>query len=278
VPDDRPYLRPLDPSGLGLSAWLTLLAVVVSGAFGAFYLWQKNQSPPPMRPSTPAGSAPVAPAASAPPAVRYPLQALDSQALPALDESDAAIWAALGGLFNGNSYSSLLRSDQIVRRIVATVDNLPRKYAPARMMPMKPVPGKFRVGRSGITLAVAAENSARYRRYVRLAQSIDARKLAAAYLRFYPAFQEAYVELGYPNGYFNDRLVEAIDDLLEAPQTTAPIRLVQPRILYLFQSEELEARSAGQKIMVRMGNENAAKVKAKLREIRAEIVHHVNRG
>jgi hypothetical protein len=34
----------------------------------------------------------------------------------------------------------------------------------------------------------------------------------------------------------------------------------------------LEARSAGQKIMMRMGSENAAKVKAKLREIRSELV------
>lgn len=27
------------------------------------------------------------------------------------------------------------------------------------------------------------------------------------YVRLYPLFQKAYVELGYPNGYFNDRLI-----------------------------------------------------------------------
>jgi Protein of unknown function (DUF3014) len=41
--------------------------------------------------------------------------------------------------------------------------------------------------------------------------------------------------------------------------------------MYEFADPALEARSAGQKIMIRMGSENAAKVKAKLREIRREV-------
>lgn len=278
MPEDRPYLRPLEPSGPGASVWLALLAAVVAGGIGAFYFWQRNQSPPPAQPAPRAVAAPAPSTASAAPAIRHPLEESDAQSLPTLQDSDAAVWAAIGGLLNNSSLAGLLYSDRIVRRIVATVDNLPRKYAPARMMPVKPVPGTFKIGRSGVTRAIAPENSARYRRYVRLAQSVDARKLAVIYLRFYPLFQKAYVELGFPNGYFNDRLVEAIDDLLAAPAATAPVRLVQPKVLYLYQSEELEARSAGQKIMLRMGNENAARIKAKLREIRAEIVHRTPRG
>jgi hypothetical protein len=42
-------------------------------------------------------------------------------------------------------------------------------------------------------------------------------------------------------------------------------------VLYQFADPELEGLSAGQKIMLRMGAENAAKVKAKLREIRREL-------
>jgi hypothetical protein len=41
--------------------------------------------------------------------------------------------------------------------------------------------------------------------------------------------------------------------------------------MYEFADPALEARSAGQKIMIRMGSENAAIVKAKLREIRHEV-------
>jgi hypothetical protein len=96
--------------------------------------------------------------------------------------------------------------------------------------------------------------------------------LVAVYVRFYPLFQQQYEELGYPGKYFNDRLVEVIDHLLAAPEVQGPIRVTQPKVLYEFADPKLEALSAGQKIMVRMGAENAVKVKAKLREIRSALV------
>jgi hypothetical protein len=58
-----------------------------------------------------------------------------------------------------------------------------------------------------------------------------------------------------------------------APEITGPVALAQPKVLYEFADPELESRSAGQKILMRMGAENAARVKTKLREIRREIVH-----
>jgi hypothetical protein len=42
--------------------------------------------------------------------------------------------------------------------------------------------------------------------------------------------------------------------------------------MYEFDDPELEDLSAGQKLLVRMGPENAAVLKAKLREIRRELV------
>jgi hypothetical protein len=45
-------------------------------------------------------------------------------------------------------------------------------------------------------------------------------------------------------------------------------------VFYEFADPELEARSAGQKILMRIGNENAARVKAKLRELRGELTRH----
>jgi hypothetical protein len=90
-------------------------------------------------------------------------------------------------------------------------------------------------------------------------------------VHFYPLIQQDYRDLGYPKGYFNDRLIEAIDDLLAAPESKDPLQVVQPKVLYQYADPELEARSAGQKIMMRIGNENAAKLKAKLQEIRREL-------
>jgi hypothetical protein len=137
-------------------------------------------------------------------------------------------------------------------------------------MPVKPVPGPFAVTGGGSGFGVAPANAARYRPYVVAMEGVEAKKAVAAYARMYPLFQAAYQELGYPNAYFNDRLVVAIDDLLATPDAPAP-RLAQPKVLYEYADPALEQRSAGQKIMLRMGPENAGRVKEKLRAIRREL-------
>lgn len=253
------------------TAWWVLLIVILGGIAAAYYYWQQGlRQPVPPQPSKTA--APPAPVSTAP-AILHPLDAGPAQPLPALGESDAAIWEALAGLLDRKSLTQFFYPDLVIRRIVATIDNLPRKKAPMRMMPVKPVPPPFARLGTGDNTVIGPGNSARYAAYVKAAQTVDARKLVDAYVRFYPLFQRAYEELGFPKGYFNDRLVETLDDLLNAPDIKGPIKLIQPKVMYEFADSALEARSAGQKIMIRMGGENAAKVKAKLREIRQEVTH-----
>jgi hypothetical protein len=93
---------------------------------------------------------------------------------------------------------------------VATIDNLPRQTAAQRLMPVKPVAGTFLTSTTGPYAEIKAENYLRYRPYVQVMEAVEAKKLVAAYVHFYPLFQDAYRELGYPTGYFNDRLVEAV--------------------------------------------------------------------
>jgi hypothetical protein len=161
--------------------------------------------------------------------------------------------------------------DDIVRRFVATIDNLPRQTTALRLMPVKPVGGAFLTSRTENNIEIRSENHLRYRPYLRMVESVDADKLVALYIAHYSLFQQAYRELGYPSGYFNDRLVEVIDHLLATPDIKGPIKLVRPKVMYEFADPKLEKLSAGQKIMIRMGSANAAKVKAKLREIRSEL-------
>jgi hypothetical protein len=83
--------------------------------------------------------------------------------------------------------------------------------------------------------------------------------------RLYPLFQQAYVELGYPRGYFNDRLVSVMDHLLAAGPKP-PIDLSQPKIMF-DRDPDLEQLSAGQNARARR-IDNELRLKAKLREIR----------
>ncbi len=224
-------------------------------------------------PPVPPPSAPQsAPAQSKEPQPQYPVAQEDSEKpLPALDKSDQAVAQALRGVWSGNTLERLLDFDDFIRRTVATVDNLPAKKLPRRILPVRQAPGRFLTTGKGENLAIGPDNSARYGAYVRMLETVDVQKVGAVYAHFYPLFQKAYQELGYPKGYFNDRLVAAIDSLLATPEVKGPIKVIKPEAFYLFADPELEALSAGQKVMLRMGSDNAARVKHKLREIRDEL-------
>jgi hypothetical protein len=109
-------------------------------------------------------------------------------------------------------------------------------------------------------------------------ESVGTQALVQGYLQAYPLFQQAYEQLGYPGKYFNDRLVEAIDDMLAAPELDGPVRLSRPKVLYEFADPGLQARSAGQKILMRLGRDSELKVKAKLREIRQELARRARQA
>src|SRR5262249_45725670 len=124
----------------------------------------------------------------------------------------------------------------------------------------------------GDETTLTAANFERYAPFMKVVQATDTKTLAAMYFRLYGLFQQAYEDLGYPGQYFNDRLVEVIDDLLQAPEVQGPIRLRQPKVFYEYADPQLEACSAGQKLLMRMGAANEAIVKAKLRELRKAVV------
>jgi hypothetical protein len=250
--------------------WLIVLFGVGVFSFILYRAWQKSRPVPPP-PAPPAVASP----APAEPAIRYPLrEEAPEKPLPGLNDSDPVVRDALGSLWNAATLEQFFQLKDFIRRIVATIDSLPRAKIALRLMPVKPAAGPFLTTGRDAGLAVSPANAARYAPYVRLAEAVDAKKIVALYARFYPLFQQAYRELGYPAGYFNDRLVDVIDHLLAAPEVRAPIRLVRPKVYYLYADPELEARSAGQKVLMRMGNENAARLKAKLREIRSELTRH----
>lgn len=250
------------------------VAVAIGAAAAAYYFWPTEPAPAP--PTAPVATVQPAPAPE-PPAEHYPEpEAKDAAApakpLPALDESDAAMGEALSGAVGADALARFLVPERLVRNIVVTLDNLPRRTFAMRMSPVKPVGGMLATMGKDDTLAISPDNAARYDPWVAALAKVDAAKLVAVYARFYPLFQKAYVELGYPKGHFNTRLVQVIDHLLTAPEPAEPLRLVVRHVLPEYADPALESESAGRKVLFRIGNANAAKVKAKLREIRRELV------
>ena len=250
------------------------LVVAVAAGAAACYYYLEQLSPP---------GAPVAPL-SPPPQAASPAHAAAPQILetpaspprlPQLSDSDGDVLRALDEIVGNRALMQLFQTDKVIHRIVATVDNLPRDQVPVTVMPVLPAAGMFATATEDGELYIVPDNAARYNAYVRLADAVDTRRLVALYLHLYPLFQQAYVDIGYPNRYFNDRLLEAIDNMLAAPDVKGPIKLVQPHVLYLFADPELQNASIGQKILIRLGSQNEAIIKAKLQAIRQELQRHM---
>lgn len=220
----------------------------------------------------PAEATAGAPPAAEPPPPHYPVPAEPvAVPLPELSASDAPFAAAMAQLPEGSSVTALLVPTQLIRRLVVTVDNLPRERLAANDRAFKRVPDDFMVKSRDGSYSINPGNELRYVPLVRLANTVGAGNAAQLYLRFYPLFDKAYAELGVPGRHFNDRLVQVIDHLLAAPEVVGPIELVRPKVFYQFADPALEACSAGQKMLIRMGTVNAGQIKAWLRGFRARI-------
>jgi hypothetical protein len=262
-------------------SWILAIAVLAAIVMAGVYLVRKA-----LHPETPAtipatsttASVPIVPASAAP--IQHPIEQASvgpapasTAALPALVDSDASVLDALSSLVTGGDLRSLLVSSQIISRTVATVDALPRSsMGSTNILPLRTPKGTLQTEQSnGITL-IGAHNADRYQPYITVLENVDPHTLVAWYKHNYPLFQEAYRELGYPRGYFNDRLVVAIDDMLAAPDLHDPVAVIQVGSRYVFVDQRLQSLSAGQKLMVRLGPANEAQFKAKLRMIRELVV------
>lgn len=253
--------------------WLAIAFVAVCGVLAwKFY-------PRPASGGSPPVSAEAPPPAGMPyaPEVAHPIENVPvlpesepAGPLPALADSDAVAWAALAGLLEGGDLATWLVPEHLVQRLVTTIDNLPRRDITRQAYAARNVAGDLAVDGPEGGQVLGPANFARYDAAVATFEAIDARRLVSAYVRLYPLFDQAYREIGVPGRSFNDRLVEVIDHLLAAPDPGASLALVpvpgQPR--WAFADPRLEQASIGHKALWRMGPEHAARVKARLRELR----------
>ena len=279
--------------------WLSGLALVLLAAAGLYYakIYQSGDARDQTLDMPPAlvqeagdeeGEAPDEPGMTAPAElVKKPVSTpvIEELPLPDLADSDPLATETLTGLFGESAVLQYFANENMVSRVVATIDALGSKQIPGAIQVVQGPGGEFMASvdqQPGVIVrndegdpipqfVLDPANYKRYQVYVELLEALDAAQVVSQLRKHHPLFQEAYGQLGYPDGNFDDRLIEVIDELLATPEVTGPVRLVKPEAYYLYTEEDLESLPAGQKILLRMGSENAARVKSKLSEIRESL-------
>jgi hypothetical protein len=202
--------------------------------------------------------------------------------IPTLMDSDPVVLETLGGLIGESAVIQYLVSDNVIARIVATVDTMGSRQIPGVVQVVQGPESPFEANvdfepetlihnQEGDLIpqfVIDPVNYKRYTPYVELLEAADSASLVEIYRSYDPLFQEAYRQMGYASGDFDQRLIAVIDELLATPVVTDPVNLLKPEAVFVFTDPDLESLSAGQKILLRMGNANATRTKLKLSEIR----------
>jgi hypothetical protein len=82
-----------------------------------------------------------------------------------------------------------------------------------------------------------------------------------------PRLDEAYRELGYPDGRFDAAVERALARLLSTPSIEGDAEVTPSPVLYKYADDRVERLTPAQKQLLRMGPRNAKLVQDKLREV-----------
>lgn len=228
-----------------------LLAVVAAVVF--FFLRRGEVGPAP--PSTLASeTAPEEAAPDTPPA----------EPLPMLDQSDTLVRTLVAEVSQHPQLAAWLIPEDLVRRFVAAVDNVAHGDSPLSHVRFLEPEGSFTTAPAGDVLVIDSVQYARFDLLTSVFSALDTAGTVALYRRLSPLLEEAYRELGYPDGTFEDCLKEAVDALAAVPSPSGDVEVEGGVRSFSYADPELEALTQAQKHLLRMGPINIGRIQHKL--------------
>jgi hypothetical protein len=184
-----------------------------------------------------------------------------------LNDSDA-VARELGAKLSPDRFVALfLKENDLIRRFVAAVDTVAGGGIPTAQLGFLKPAKKFEVRKRAGRLYLDPAGFRRFDPLAAAASSLDEARCAALYRLFAPLLQEAYRELGYPEGDFNRTLARAADEILGTPVVEGDVALVEKGMGFAFADPKLEELSEARKLLVRMGPQNLAAVQQKTRRL-----------
>ncbi|MDU0353316.1 DUF3014 domain-containing protein [Paraglaciecola aquimarina] len=185
-----------------------------------------------------------------------------------LDTSDGAVKTKLLTLTDYDAFARLIIDESLLQRFVVMTNTLAdENISPSHNVLTNPEQS-FRVYRQANKDWIDPASYKRYTPYVDVLDSIETDSLIELYEEYKPAIKEIFAEISSPNDDFEEKLVEAIDILLDTPEVPVPVEVFTDSVMFKFADERLESLSGPQKQLLRTGPENMRRIKAKLREIK----------
>lgn len=254
-----PFAPEPDRQGLKIAV---IIVLVVVFAIGGYLAWRRGHVQPP----PPAAIAQTPPPRSAPPS-GIQREPGDNIPLPPLDETDTLVRELVGKLSSHPQVAAWLATDKLIRNFAVVIVNIGDGHTPVTHLRALALNAPFAASSDSGSGVITSASYRRYDPYVDAIAALDARGSAHLYATLKPRIQDAYRDLGYPQGDFDEALKRAIVALLQVPVIDSPVAVQRTSVSYTYADPKLEGLSAAQKHLLRMGPRNVRLVQAKLREI-----------
>lgn len=250
---------PRDPRS---NVWaVAAVCLIIGAALIAFFVVRPSPGP------GAASSDPAIPAKETPQA-RGPLGPdVEPRDLPPLDLTDPVVRELLSALSSRPELAAWLATDGLIRNFVASVDAVANGGTPTSHLRALAPARPFTADARGSRVVIDARSYQRYDGIAATVASLDADGLARAYATLRPRMQDAYRELGYPDGDVDRAVERALARLLDTPVLEGETEVQRAPVLYQFVDPRIERLSPAQKQLLRMGPRNQRVIQDKLRAV-----------
>ncbi len=186
--------------------------------------------------------------------------------LPELGNSDNALRSAMINV--SPDLLTWMQFRHLIKSYIVFINDLSQKQLNYKNYKFLTLTQKFSVGQDAMGLYIASASYVRYESIVRAIDAIKTEQAMVVYQRFKPLFQLVFEDFAYPKTiHLEDIFVKAAAGMVAAPVIEGRIGLKVKGAIYQFEDEKLESLPAVEKLMIRMGPENARILQAKLREL-----------
>jgi hypothetical protein len=253
---------PEPPPRPGPLRWIAVaLAGVAAGGLLTFW-WMSRAQPPATSPAATTAAADTGSPRNRPAPQPMPL--------PPLSASDSFLRDLVSTLSRHPALARWLATDDLVRGAALAVVQIGDGRTPA--VPLGALQPASRVAVAGTE--AGAVDPASYRRWdpaVSALTSIEPADAAQVYVNVKPLLDEAYEELGYPDGNFDDAVARAVRMLAETPDVSEPPLLLRRPAYFEYEDAALRSLRPVQKQFVLIGPDNRRQVMAWLRRLAAAL-------
>jgi hypothetical protein len=255
LPLDRPepdpsYEEPPAPEHGSLLRWVAVgLAGVIAGGLLTFW-WMSRSQPTPA--AAPSATAPEIAASSG----RPTRQVLN---LPGLTESDTFIRELVSALSDHPTLARLLATPSLVRSTTAGVIQIGDGRTPIEWLEVLRPASRLQI--LGTTSGpVSPVSHARWNQVAAAVSSVSPADAAQLYVNVKPLIDEAYIELGQPDGDFDQAILRAVRMLKDTPAPDVAPELIRRPGYFDHQDPALRALKPVQKQLLLLGSENRGRL------------------